>query len=189
MPGFEVLPPQTRALFGQSSEAIRLLDLVFNDDVLLRLQRVRGLLFGASWKPSQRKRIMVQIGDTFTLRALARRIRAARVAHGWTQQELADRSGIDRPNIARLEAAKHMPRVDTVAMLAEILSLPLSQLLETSISASQMRLRNEELLKVGVHRVKKTLRDMQEKTIVDEKGRRVRKELPREMLEGTSEAI
>lgn len=189
MPQSAVLPPQTMALFGQSDDSIRLLDRAFNDEVLLRLQGVTEDLFGAKWRRSQKRTAKVRTGGALALRTVAASIRAARIARGWTQQELADRSGIDRPNIARLEAGKHMPRIDTVAMLAEVLSLPIGELVETSISASQMRMRNQELAKAGVHQVKKTLRAMHEKGIVDKKGRRVRKELPHEMLEGTSESI
>jgi transcriptional regulator with XRE-family HTH domain len=36
----------------------------------------------------------------------------------FTQQELADRSGIKQPQLARLETGKQLPRLDTLATLA-----------------------------------------------------------------------
>lgn len=65
---------------------------------------------------------------------VGQRIRAARLAKGWTQQELENHSGIARANLARLEAGRHSPRVDTVELLAQVLSVPLAELFATSIA-------------------------------------------------------
>ncbi len=49
---------------------------------------------------------------------MARLLILMRKAAGFTQQELADRSGIKQPQLARLETGKQMPRLDTLANLA-----------------------------------------------------------------------
>ncbi|MCS6857770.1 MAG: helix-turn-helix domain-containing protein [Sandaracinaceae bacterium] len=54
------------------------------------------------------------------------RLKALRLAAGLTQAELARRSGIHRPNIARLEAGKHMPSLDTIHRLARAMGIPAS---------------------------------------------------------------
>ncbi len=37
---------------------------------------------------------------------IARRVRAARTARGWSQGELADHAGVSRPTVARVEAGE-----------------------------------------------------------------------------------
>ncbi len=49
---------------------------------------------------------------------MARLLILMRKASGFTQQELADRSGIKQPQLARLETGKQLPRLDTLATLA-----------------------------------------------------------------------
>jgi DNA-binding XRE family transcriptional regulator len=49
---------------------------------------------------------------------LGQRLRALRLAAGLTQAELARRTGIHRPNIARVEAGRHTPSLETLARLA-----------------------------------------------------------------------
>jgi transcriptional regulator with XRE-family HTH domain len=49
---------------------------------------------------------------------MARLLILMRKASGLTQQELADRSGIKQPQLARLETGKQLPRLDTLAILA-----------------------------------------------------------------------
>src|SRR5690348_9933273 len=50
---------------------------------------------------------------------VASRVRAARVAQLWTQEELAQRAGIGRATIARIETGTWVPRMRTVRALAE----------------------------------------------------------------------
>jgi transcriptional regulator with XRE-family HTH domain len=49
---------------------------------------------------------------------MARLLILMRKASGFTQQELADRSGIKQPQLARLETGRQLPRLDTLATLA-----------------------------------------------------------------------
>lgn len=55
---------------------------------------------------------------------LGRRIRELRLAAGLTQAELARRTGIHRPNIARVEAGRHTPSLETLARLAHAIGVP-----------------------------------------------------------------
>lgn len=50
-------------------------------------------------------------------------MQAARKAAGMTQQQLADRSGVERVTIARLECDKHQGHIDTIVILADALGL------------------------------------------------------------------
>ncbi len=55
-------------------------------------------------------------------------LRQARVAAGLTQQALADRVGVVRPEIARWEAGGRLPRVDTAVRLALALDTTVEKL-------------------------------------------------------------
>lgn len=48
---------------------------------------------------------------------LAAAIRAGRGALSWSQQELAEKSGVSLPTIARLEASNGSPKLETVSRL------------------------------------------------------------------------
>lgn len=48
---------------------------------------------------------------------LAAAIRAGRGALSWSQQELADRSGVSMPTVARLETSSGNPKLETVSRL------------------------------------------------------------------------
>ena len=50
--------------------------------------------------------------------AVGRIFKQARRELGYTQQELAEASGVKRPNIARLESGKHSPTVDMLQRVA-----------------------------------------------------------------------
>jgi DNA-binding XRE family transcriptional regulator len=54
---------------------------------------------------------------------LGARLRELRVAAGLTQAELARRTGIHRPNIARVEAGRHTPSLETLARLAKAIGV------------------------------------------------------------------
>jgi DNA-binding XRE family transcriptional regulator len=54
---------------------------------------------------------------------LGARIRSLRLAAGLTQAELARRTGIHRPNIARVEAGRHTPSLETLARLASAIGV------------------------------------------------------------------
>lgn len=60
---------------------------------------------------------------------LGRRLRALRLEAGLTQAELAKRTGIHRPNIARVEAGRHTPSLETLARLASAIGVPTTRVL------------------------------------------------------------
>jgi len=53
---------------------------------------------------------------------VGQRIREARDARGWSQGELAERCGLSRPTIARIEAGQHV-RMGTLEKVARALGL------------------------------------------------------------------
>lgn len=59
---------------------------------------------------------------------IALRLRELRKEKGLTANEVARRSGIQRPNISRMESGKHVPTVDTLDRLARALEVPLALL-------------------------------------------------------------
>lgn len=60
---------------------------------------------------------------------LGRRLRELRLAAGLTQAELARRTGIHRPNIARVEAGRHTPSLETLARLAQAIGISTTRVL------------------------------------------------------------
>jgi DNA-binding XRE family transcriptional regulator len=54
---------------------------------------------------------------------LGARLRELRLAAGLTQAELARRTGIHRPNIARVEAGRHTPSLETLARIANAIGV------------------------------------------------------------------
>jgi DNA-binding XRE family transcriptional regulator len=60
---------------------------------------------------------------------LGARLRELRVQAGLTQAELARRTGIHRPNIARVEAGRHTPSLETLARLASAIGVPTTTVL------------------------------------------------------------
>lgn len=61
---------------------------------------------------------------------LGGRIRTLRLGAGLTQAELARRTGIHRPNIARVEAGRHTPSLETIARLAAAIGVSATRVLE-----------------------------------------------------------
>ena len=59
---------------------------------------------------------------------IARRVKEVRTRLGLTASALAARSGIQRPNISRIESGRHMPSLDTLERLAEALGVPVAEL-------------------------------------------------------------
>lgn len=60
---------------------------------------------------------------------LGARLRRLRLAAGLTQAELARRTGIQRPNIARLESGRHTPSLETLGRLASAIGVPAARVL------------------------------------------------------------
>jgi len=60
---------------------------------------------------------------------IGQRIRQAREQKGYTVQQLAERSGIKRPNLSRLEHGRHQPSLETLERIAEALEIPVVKLI------------------------------------------------------------
>lgn len=69
------------------------------------------------------------IGPAVDGARLGARVRELRRAAGLTQAELARRTGIHRPNIARVEAGRHTPSLETLARLAAAIGVPTATVL------------------------------------------------------------
>jgi len=63
---------------------------------------------------------------------LGARLRELRLAAGLTQAELARRTGIHRPNIARVEAGRHTPSLETLARIANAIGVSTTHVLVSS---------------------------------------------------------
>ena len=57
------------------------------------------------------------------------RVRDTRTSQGMTSTQLAERSGMQRPNLSRLEGGKHVPSLETLERVAEALDVPVARLL------------------------------------------------------------
>jgi DNA-binding XRE family transcriptional regulator len=93
-------------------------------DVVTRLQREREVL-NAPPTMSSTGDILADLDGP----RLGARVRALRLAAGLTQAELARRTGIHRPNIARVEAGRHTPSLETLARLAAAIGVPTTRVL------------------------------------------------------------
>jgi transcriptional regulator with XRE-family HTH domain len=61
---------------------------------------------------------------------MAKRLREWRAKRKMSQRELAERSGVSREYIARIELGQHDPTVSTLEKLAEALRVKVSRLLD-----------------------------------------------------------
>lgn len=57
---------------------------------------------------------------------IARVVRQGRIARGWTQQELADKVGVNKQSVYHWESAKHPPEPENIEHLESILGVDLS---------------------------------------------------------------
>ena len=58
-------------------------------------------------------------------------VRERRLAAGLSQEALAERCGIDRKSISRMETGAFSPRLDSVFNVAAALHIPVSELFES----------------------------------------------------------
>lgn len=65
-------------------------------------------------------------------RAIARGVRAARAAQGWSLETLAARSGVSKGMLVHIEQGRTNPSIGTLCRLADALGTTLSRLVETS---------------------------------------------------------
>jgi transcriptional regulator with XRE-family HTH domain len=63
---------------------------------------------------------------------IARQLRAARLAQGWSQREMSRRSGVSQANISVVESGQGDPRLSTLSAIASALGLTLVLIDRTS---------------------------------------------------------
>ncbi len=73
---------------------------------------------------------MTSIDDKRFLRGLGERIRAKRLAQGWTQEDLADKCGIHRTFIGSVERGERNISLLNLRLIARVLRLRIAELLE-----------------------------------------------------------
>ena len=64
------------------------------------------------------------------IRELQKTIIRARLAAGLSQRELAGRLGVSQPAVARLEAGDHVPRIETLQRLSDVLGVTFNVTIE-----------------------------------------------------------
>jgi transcriptional regulator with XRE-family HTH domain len=97
----------------------------------LSAEGVRKILLRARVKirpPEVRCLVRNPDGQPIILKRFALRLRALRVAAGLTQTELADRCGLHKLTVGRLEAGRQEPKWQTLLILAEALGANLHAL-------------------------------------------------------------
>jgi transcriptional regulator with XRE-family HTH domain len=70
------------------------------------------------------------VAEPEVLQAFGRNVRAARLARGWTQEDLAGRTGLATVQISRIERGVREVRLTTVLRLVAGLEVPPGKLLE-----------------------------------------------------------
>jgi transcriptional regulator with XRE-family HTH domain len=70
---------------------------------------------------------------------IGQKLKALRIEHALTQQELADRAGVTRTTVARLERNENEPHMTTARKLAEALGVHPRELTTRSVGAGDGR--------------------------------------------------
>ncbi|GAB3279579.1 XRE family transcriptional regulator [Actinocorallia lasiicapitis] len=71
------------------------------------------------------------MNDDAVAEAVARTVRTARAAHGWSLDLLAARSGVSKGVLVNLEQARGNPSLSTLIKISEALGVPLTRLVST----------------------------------------------------------
>lgn len=82
------------------------------------------------------------MGEGTDAAEIGRRIREARIARGWTHEELARRMGVNWRTVQRWQTGRP-PRVETLQRLADVLDVPRSALLGDGGGATLSELREQ----------------------------------------------
>tara|TARA_R110000772_G_scaffold187380_5_gene298518 strand:- start:6859 stop:7203 length:345 start_codon:yes stop_codon:yes gene_type:complete len=82
--------------------------------------------------------------DTARREQIAAAIRAARRARGLTQEALAERINRTSASLSNLERAHALPSLDTLILIAEVLEVPISTLVESPAAGRKSRSRIRE---------------------------------------------
>ena len=77
------------------------------------------------------------IYDEQGLRAFAKQLIDVRKKYGFSQEELANESGLALSQIARIETVKINPTLSTIFAIARTLKIPLSELFDFKLPAKK----------------------------------------------------
>ena len=125
------LSAHEKHLFQSSARIVGILNRAFNPQVLQGLDRI--ITFSTAGTVRRRGKIRVQTKESkggALAWAISQRLRAARERKHLTQEALAGLTGIARANIARLEAGRHAPGLETINCMARALGLEAADLLK-----------------------------------------------------------
>ncbi len=82
--------------------------------------------------------------------AIGQRIKIAREEQELSQDELAKKTGIARPNIVRIEKGRHMPSYSTLQKIALTLNLDINHLLAKPAVSAQDMAEFAEMAELGI---------------------------------------
>lgn len=106
--------------------------------------------FGVRTKEEHRRVLAWLVGQ---------RVRMERERQGLRQEDLAEKAGIKRPNIARLEKGKHLTSVSTLQKIAHALSIDMSRLMAIPTFSEEDILEFKEMAEEGIEEWGKTLEE------------------------------
>lgn len=125
------LSAHEKHLFQSSARIVGILNRAFNPQVLQALERV--ITFSTAGTVKRRGKVRIQTKESkggALAWTIGQKLRAARERKHLTQETLAGMTGIARANIARLEAGRHAPRLETINCMALALGLAAIDLLK-----------------------------------------------------------
>jgi CheY-like chemotaxis protein/DNA-binding XRE family transcriptional regulator len=112
---------------------------VVDDGDAFMVRQASGNAYDVAWDfvlyhqepgyPYYKGRPEQQRADANRGQRIGQRVRQAREERGWTLESLAERTGIQAPNLSRLEAGKHLPSLPTLERVAGALGISIAQLL------------------------------------------------------------
>ena len=87
---------------------------------------------------------------TDILLVLGSNIRKIRKEFGWTQADLAEKSGISVPFMTQIELGRKSASLEVVQNIAAALNIPYNQLFEENVAASNQEKTNLSLLEQNI---------------------------------------
>jgi transcriptional regulator with XRE-family HTH domain len=73
------------------------------------------------------------------------RVRELRRRKGWSQEKLAEESGLSKDAVSRIERGDREPRLDTIEQIANAVGIPLSKLFDFGEPAPRASARDEQI--------------------------------------------
>ena len=106
--------------------------------------RVMAYHAGGAFAKSRRGCGRLALSMRLTPEAVGERIRAARLARGWTHEELARRMNVNWRTVQRWQKGK-LPRLQTLLRLADVLGVPQGYFVEVDDSVATLNELRERL--------------------------------------------